>query len=85
MIADLRNIAIVCRDGIWYFGKHFKPKKRCIFLQSSPYILRWEMARRPSSNLSGFKVAVTPGCTFAHVWRVTLELVESELSLVTLW
>ena len=24
-----------------------------------------------------------PGCTFAHVWRVPLELVESELSLVT--
>ena len=31
------------------------------------------------------KVAVVPGCTFAHIWRVTLELVESELSLVTLW
>ena len=31
------------------------------------------------------KVVVVPGCTFAHFWRVTLELVESELSLVTLW
>jgi len=30
-------------------------------------------------------VAVAPGCTFAHVWRVTFELCESELSLVTLW
>jgi len=27
-------------------------------------------------------VAVAPGWTFAHEWRVTLELVESELSLV---
>jgi len=40
-------------------------------------------AGRLSSNLSCLKVAVAPGCTFAHVWRVTLELVES--CLVTLW
>ena len=34
VIADLRN-NIVCRGGIWYFGKHeaLKPKR-------GPYILR---------------------------------------------
>ena len=33
---------------------------------------------RPSSNLNCLKVAFAPGCTCAHAWRVTLELIESE-------
>jgi len=42
MIADL----IVCRGGIWYFGKHkaLKPK-RGAFSPEFLYILRWEMAQ----------------------------------------
>ena len=31
------------------------------------------------------ELSVAPNCTFACEWRVTLELVTSELSLVTLW
>ena len=36
-------------------------------------------------DLGGHQGTKALGCTFAHVGRVTLELVESELSLVTLW
>ena len=76
---------IVCRDGIWYFGKHkaLKPRRDSIFLQSSHTFQegKWHnWFRRPSSNSSCLKVAV-PGCML----HIILEFVESELYLIALW
>jgi len=43
------------------------------------------MAQLIEEAIKQLELAVAPGCTFAHARRVTLELVESELSMVTLW
>jgi len=75
----------------WYFGKHKarKLKRGAFFSPEFPTHLKVENGTIDlgghQSNLSYLKVAIAPGCMFAHVWRVTMEVVESELPLVPLW
>ena len=60
--------------------KSFKTKKGAFFLQSSPYILRWEMAQLIYEAIKQLELFKSGFCSWLHVctaWKVTLELIES--------